>query len=282
MELLQLRSATLVLQLGEHRLLVDPMLAETGALPGFKVVGGGRRRNPIVPLPAVTPAALDGLTGALVTHEHPDHLDVAGLRWLRERGLPVWTNHVDAPSLAKKGLDARVLTDGALGLRVETVASRHGRGLLGWLMGPVSGFYLSHPGEPSLYLIGDSVLTEPVLDAVRRLDPDVIVAPAGAANMGFGGDILFSVDELVTLGRASRGQLVFNHLEALDHCPTTRAGLHARLAEEGLLERSHIPADGETLTFDERRSRGGAELRSGVSRRPTLQKWVTGLFAPSP
>lgn len=110
--------------------------------------------------------------------------------------------------------------DGALGMPVEVIRSRHGRGLFGWLLGPVCGYYIAPPDEPSIHLIGDSVLTRSVLDAVTRLSPDVIVVPAGAANMGIGGDILFSVDELVTLAKTATGALVFNHLEALDHCPT--------------------------------------------------------------
>ncbi len=57
MQIHHLRNATLILTLGERRLLVDPMLSAPGALPGFKVLGGGRRRNPLVPLPAGAEAA---------------------------------------------------------------------------------------------------------------------------------------------------------------------------------------------------------------------------------
>jgi L-ascorbate metabolism protein UlaG (beta-lactamase superfamily) len=279
MKLRQLRNATILLSLGAHRLLIDPMLSDPGAMPGFKVFGGGRRRNPLVPLPAGTDDALASVTGVVVTHEHPDHLDGPGLRWIKERALPVWTNGVDAPNLAKKGLDVHELRDGALGMAVETVASRHGRGAVGWLMGPVSGYYLAHPDEPSVYLTGDSVLTESVLDAIERLQPDVIVAPAGAANMGLGGDILFSVDELLQLARRARGTLVFNHLEALDHCPTTRQGLRARVAEAGHGERVHVPDDGEELSFARQRSAPHAQPRGGPGARAGVQKWLTAPFA---
>lgn len=85
------------------------------------------------------------------------------------------------------------------------VPARHGRGLLGWLLGPVSGCFLAHPGEPSLLVTSDAVLTDALLDAVDRLRPDVILAPAGSANMGHGGD---TVDELVTLVRRAPGRVV--------------------------------------------------------------------------
>jgi hypothetical protein len=182
---------------------------------------------------------------------------------------------VDAPNFRKKGFDVHELRDGALGMAVELIPARHGRGWLSWVLGPVSGYYLAHPDEPSVYLTSDAVLTEEVLDAVDRLQPDVIIAPAGAANMGVGGDILFSVDELVTLVRRAPGRVVLNHLEALDHCPTTREGLRARMKSEGLLGKVHIPEDGEELHFARPDTLPHVLPMAGASRGPGLQKWVT-------
>jgi L-ascorbate metabolism protein UlaG (beta-lactamase superfamily) len=273
-----LRNATAVLTLGAQHLLIDPMLAGPGSFPGFKLLGGGRRRNPLVPLPADTFSALASVTGVLITHEHPDHLDKAGIAWIQAQGLPVWASPMDAPNLRKKGLDVRELGDGALGLTVEIVPATHGHGLLAWMMGPVSGYYLAHPDEPSVYLTSDAVLTSAVLDAVDRLQPDVIVAPAGAANMGAGGDILFSVDELVTLVHRAPGQVVLNHLEAIDHCPTTREALRRRMSAEGLLAKVHIPEDGETLHFARPDAPTRPRPRPAPARRPGVQKWVTSWF----
>lgn len=279
MQIQHIRNATAILSLGEHRLLVDPMLSPPGAMPGFKVFGGGRRRNPLVPLPPEADAALRTVTGVIITHEHPDHLDRPGLRWMKERGLPVWANGVDAPNLRRKGLEVHDLRDGALGMGVEVIRSRHGRGLLGWLMGPVSGYYLAHPGEPSLYVTGDTVLTPSVVEAITRLQPEVVLAPAGSANMGLGGDILFSVDQLVELVRLAPKDVVLNHLEALDHCPTTRAELRARMRAEGLADRVHIPADGEAIVLERDGSRAAVRPGPAAHERPGLQKWLTARFA---
>ena len=277
----QLRNATAVLELGEHRLLIDPMLSEPGALPGFKLFGGGRRNNPLVPLPAEAEAALASVTGVLVTHEHPDHLDRPGIAWARARGLPVWASPIDAANLRRKGLAVSELHDGALGMTVEIVPARHGRGLLGWLMGPVSGCYLAHPGEPSVLLTSDAILTPELRASVERLRPDVIVAPAGAANFGVGADILFSCAELVELARLAPGRVIFNHLEAVDHCPVTRADLRARIQAEGLAAKVEIPADGERLELHRESTaaaRESVELLTHADR-PGLQKWLTAKFA---
>lgn len=277
MEIQQLRSATMLVSFGPHRLVVDPMLGDVGAMPGFKLFGGGRKRNPLVPTPPQTAGALERATGVMITHEHPDHFDPAGRAWAKTAGVPVWANRMDVPRLRRKGLDARPLEDGGLGVELEVVPSRHGRGLLGWMLGPVAGYYLAPQGEPSLYITGDSILTDSVRDAVQRLRPDVIVAPAGAANLGIGGDILFSVDELLELARLAPADIVFNHLESLDHCPTTRAGLRERMQAEGLLDRVHIPEDGEILGFDQP-SKHRPPTRA-VALQPGLQKWMTSPLA---
>ena len=278
MKIHHLRNATMIMTIGEHRLLVDPMLSAPASFPGFKLFGGGRRKNPLVPLPPNADAALDTVTDVLITHEHPDHLDPAAMRWISDRSLPVWAGGADAPNLEKKGLNVEVLRNGSLGMAVEAIPTQHGRGVIGWLMGPVSGFFLAHPEEPSVYLTSDAVMSDTVAEAIDRLQPDLVVAPAGAANFGAFDDILFSVDELVTLIRRAPGVVVLNHLESLDHCPTTRQDLRERVRADGLDAKVHIPEDGEELFFEPRTNSTHASLHSGTEGRPGFQKWLTSFF----
>ncbi|MEM7678121.1 MAG: MBL fold metallo-hydrolase, partial [Myxococcota bacterium] len=260
--------------MGAHRLIIDPMLSSAGAMPGFKIFGGGRKNNPLVELPANTDDLLRNATGVIITHEHPDHIDQPGLDWIRKRNLPVWASRIDAPSLEKKSLSIRRLEDGVEGIQVEVVPAQHGRGVLGWLMGHVSGLYLAPNGGPSILLTSDAIWT-PQLDAtLRRLQPSYTVAPAGSANVGLGGDILFSVDELIELTRATSGKVIFNHLEALDHCPTTRSGLKQRLESEGLLDRCIVPEDGTSVVL-EPNEQPVVKPAGNPVRMPDLRKWVT-------
>ncbi len=279
MKVHHLRNATTILHIGPHVLLVDPMLAEVGTLPGFKQFGPGARtrRNPLVPLPPGSAAALDAVTAVLVTHEHPDHFDQPAIDWIAARKLPVWASELDAASLRRKGLDVHVLRDGALGMRVEIVPAKHGRGPIAWLMGPVSGCYLAHPSEPSVLLTSDAVTSDRLVEALDRLAPELVIAPAGAANFGLGPDILFSVDELVALIRRCDATFVLDHLEAIDHCPTRRDALRRRLVDEGLAARVHVPDDGECVELHAR-GRVAAEPRP-LALRPGVQKWLTAKLA---
>ena len=275
MKIRQIRNATTLIMLGDHCLLVDPMLSDKGSFPGFKFFGGGRRNNPLVELPSDAMATMQQATGVLITHEHPDHLDVPGIQWSKSRGLPVWAGELDVPNLRTKGLDARVIRDGDMQLSVEVIPAQHGHGLLGWMMGPVSGFYLAHPAEPSVYITGDTILTAQVRDAIERLKPELVIAPAGAANIGLGRDLLFSVNELVELAKLAPGNVIFNHLEALDHCPTIRQALRERMDSEGVGDRTFIPADGDWLEFRRDATKPRISPQASKPRRPGFQKWLT-------
>lgn len=250
MQIHHLRSATFVLELessGEH-VLIDPMLGAVRSLPGFDVLRQGLgNRNPTVELPDAAEAALDKVTAVLLTHLHPDHLDRAGAAFARDRGLPVYAHHADVRALRRKGLDLRPLGRGEpfLGGTAEAVPTRHGHGVLGWLMGRGVGWLLRFADEGSLYLTGDTVWTGAVRDTLVERRPDVVVAPAGGAWFGVGRPILLDLDEVVELVGHAPGEVVLNHLEALDHCGTSRAELRARLAAAGLS--AHVPADGEVV-----------------------------------
>ncbi|MCA1248713.1 MBL fold metallo-hydrolase [Massilia sp. MS-15] len=266
MKITQLRNATAIIELGPYRILVDPMLAPQGSLPALKL-GGGRQRNPTVGLPAATDALLADVTHCLITHcqkGHFDHLDRAGRRWLRERAVPVICSAHDAAYLQARGLNVAPLAPGhapqpLLGGQVTTVPCRHGRGALALLMEHGVGYYLELPGEPTLYLSGDTVLTPQVLAFVERQQPEVCLVPAGGARFDLGGEIIMDADEVVRLLQVTRGLVVANHLEALSHCPVTRRSLLETARTAGVAERLWVPDDGASLRFT-RRAKGGAGI----------------------
>lgn len=100
MKIQQLRNATIIVEIGANRVLIDPMLAPRHALPPLRL-SGTRQRNPLVALPDVAGPALESVTHCLITHcqrGHFDHLDRAAKRWLRERRIPVFCTPHDAES----------------------------------------------------------------------------------------------------------------------------------------------------------------------------------------
>ncbi len=281
MRITQLRNATIIVHTGRYNILVDPMLAAKDALPALRLLDGRRLRNPLVELPRSANAVLEGVTHCLITHcqkGHFDHLDRAGKHWLRERQVPVICTPHDAGHLRQRGLNVQPLTADPvqpfLGGTIRTVRCTHGRGLVGALMEHGVGYFLEMPGEPSLYLSGDTVLTDEVRQFVRRHQPQVCVVPAGGARFDLGGEIIMGVDEVLEFARIAQGTVVANHLEALSHCPVGRRELRDAAEQAGLAGPVLIPRDGEVMTFE-------ALMRPAVSaQRQATQS--PGLTVPNP
>jgi L-ascorbate metabolism protein UlaG (beta-lactamase superfamily) len=256
MHITQLRNATIIIHAGAHQILVDPMLAPRAALPPLRLFDGKRLRNPLLALPANAEQALAQVTHCLITHcqkGHFDHLDRAGKQFLRERQIALTCTEHDAPYLRQRGLNVESALCGHgtpapfLGGTIQTVRCTHGRGLVGALMEHGVGYLIDLPGEPRLYLTGDTILSPAVRNALALHQPQVCVAPAGGARMDLGGEIIMGVQELIDLARLAPGIVIANHLEALSHCPTTRLALAAAARQAGVGARVRIPADGETL-----------------------------------
>jgi L-ascorbate metabolism protein UlaG (beta-lactamase superfamily) len=249
-----LRHATLLVDTGGRRFLVDPMLGPAGGQPPVPETPNPRP-NPLVELPVQPAEALAGVEAVLLTHLHSDHVDGAALAVL-PRGLPVLCQPNDAPMIARQGFsDLRPLTDGAaLGdVSVSRTGGRHGHGALATEMGPVSGFVLAAEGEPTLYIAGDTVWCEEVEAAIAAHEPHVIVVNAGGARFIAGEPITMGVEDVALVCRAAPDALVVAvHMEAVNHCVVGREDLRRGLATEGLDGRVAIPADGETLeiSFD--------------------------------
>jgi len=115
------------------------------------------------------------------------------------------------------------------------------------MMGCGAGFLVRVPGEPTLYLSGDTVLTSLVRETLERERPQVAVVHAGGAQLDVGRPILMSIDEVRSFAALAPGHVVAVHLEALNHCPTTRAEVRALTTDPNIGDRLRVPEDGETL-----------------------------------
>ena len=255
MKITQLRNATLIVEFGEVCLLVDPMLAAQGQLPALKYFAR-RRRNPLVELPNNAAENLQRVTHCLITHcqkGHFDHLDRTAIRWLRERNTPVLCMAEDADYLRKRRLNVQELPGMSGGTffngSIQAIACLHGEGFIGNLMAHGYGYFIQIPGEPSLYLAGDTLLTADVRHCLTELAPTVSVLPAGGARFDLGGEIIMDQADILAALQLSSGIIVANHLEALDHCPVTRSDLLQEATRRGFSKRLRVPLDGETLEF---------------------------------
>jgi L-ascorbate metabolism protein UlaG (beta-lactamase superfamily) len=246
MRLRLIRNATLRVRLAGRGLLVDPMLDPAGARPPVEDTPNPVR-NPLVELPEPAEVVAGGLHALIVTHLHRDHLDDTAVRLL-PKDLPVFGQPEDEERLRGHGFaDVRPVHDELEweDIRFVRTAARHGTGRIGEAMAPVSGFVLAAPGEPVLYLAGDTIWCDEVAAVLDAHRPGVVVVNAGAARFLEGDPIVMTADDVVTVARhAPDARVVAVHLEAINHCPLTRADLHQRLHDEDLTDRVTVPEDG--------------------------------------
>jgi L-ascorbate metabolism protein UlaG (beta-lactamase superfamily) len=243
MRLMLVRNATLVVEIDGRRLLVDPLLSDAEAYPPIENTPN-QRRNPLVPLPRPAEELVAGLDGVLVTHLHNDHFDRVAQELLR-KDLPLFCQDGDEGKVRDLGF-SRVTAVGIelawYGLVIRRTRGRHGTGELGDALGPVSGFVVRPRSDRSLFIAGDTIWCDEVAEALELNRPDVTVVNAGGAVFNEGDPIVMTVEDVALVCEAAPWtRVVCVHLEALNHCPVTRAELRA----SGLPVL--VPEDGETL-----------------------------------
>jgi len=255
MQIQLLRHATLVVRAGTATFIVDPMLSPAGAMAPVSNAADDRR-IPLVPLP-LEREALESLLGSvdavLLTHTHRDHWDEES-QALLSHNLPVFCPPADVLRVRGAGFSRTLAVADSIvwhGVRITRTGGRHGTGDVGRQMGSVSGYLLDAPGEPRVYLAGDTIWCDKVQFALARWRPQVIVVNAGGAQFITGGPITMSADDVVRTREAAPADaaVVAVHFEAVNHCRLTRAALARHLEGAGMGGQVLVPLDGETLTF---------------------------------
>ncbi|MFD0931228.1 MBL fold metallo-hydrolase [Psychroflexus salinarum] len=248
-----LRNATVVIETETDFILVDPMLGEVGTIEAFTKERFPPQRNPLVQLPNAK-YKLAKTTQVLISHQHADHLDEAGIKFIKENNLAVTCSVLDAKNLKDKGL--RVVQElnyhqpeAFLGGKIEGIPAQHGYGEVAELMGNVMGFYIELPNEPSLYLASDTIFTDEVARVLVNYEPEISVIACGSAQLDQYEPILMTEEDIVRFTNLNFGTTICNHLEALNHCPTTRAELKSKFKEQKLNHKVWIPEDGESKEF---------------------------------
>ncbi|WP_439479868.1 MBL fold metallo-hydrolase [Chryseobacterium aquaticum] len=255
MKIHHLRNATLVIETGNKVILVDPMLGKKGtAGPTFTLFRFKPQRNPIVDLPNNAMEIVEKTTHCLLTHLHPDHLDKEAENFLKSRQIPVICSVKDEKALRKKGLNIFQTVDywqetEFLGGKIQGIPAVHGYGFVAKPMGNVMGFYIELPNEKSIYLSADTIYTEDVHKVLTQLKPEIAVVACGTAQLDVFLPLLMNMEDILKFVKNAPNNVIANHLEAVNHCPTRREDLRKAVTELGLIEKIFIPKDGESKVY---------------------------------
>ena len=255
MKIHHIRNATLVIEVEDKVILVDPMLGEKGEVgPPFTFFRFKPQRNPTVGMPKGAMGIIEKATHCLITHLHPDHLDKKAITFLHDKNIPVICSVKDEKALLKKGLNVVQVVDywkrnDFLGGHIEGIPARHGYGFVAKPAGPVMGFYIELPHQPTVYISSDTIYTNEVGKVLKAYNPSISVLATGSAQFDIFQPLLMHMEDILRFIQDAPGKVIANHMEAVNHCPTTRNQLGKEVQAIGLIDKVLIPYDGEVMTF---------------------------------
>jgi L-ascorbate metabolism protein UlaG (beta-lactamase superfamily) len=243
-----LRNATLIVETGELKFLVDPMLGKKDSMDPVKNAANSLR-IPMVDLP-ISDDELKQLIGQtdaiLLTHTHRDHWDEPA-RQLIPKDKMLFCQPQDEQKLKEQGFaNVKPVSESIVykNISIHRTEGQHGTGEIGKQMAPVSGFVLENNKE-KLYIAGDTIYCDEVEQAIRKHNPQSIIVNAGGAQFLTGGPIIMNVEDVIrTANQAKGSRIVAVHMEAVNHCLLSRAQLREAVKKAGL-DSVHVPGDGE-------------------------------------
>lgn len=244
---------TALIEFGGCRFLTDPTFDAAGTDYPTSAYTLHKTQDPALTLAAVRPVDV-----VLLSHDHHfDNLDNSGRAFLTT-AASTFTTTAGAERLAGSatGLNpwqsAVVEAPGGRHIRLTATPARHGPD--GGDRGPVVGFILEaeNSNEPTVYISGDTVWFDGVVEVGRRVQVDVAVLNLGAARVAVAGPapLTFTADEAVTLSRAwPQAVIVPLHFEGWAHFSEGQAEIAKAFDLAGLTSRLRWLSAGRSIAL---------------------------------
>ncbi|MBQ7608748.1 MAG: MBL fold metallo-hydrolase [Desulfovibrionaceae bacterium] len=261
MKIQQIRNATVRIEYGGKTFLTDPWLMAKGAMGCFadtpyRCANPAHEHlpMPLVDLPMPLSEILDGVDAYVVTHVHPDHIDMEADgtvgRVLEKEKTVFVQSPEDARVFLNSGFSEVIVLyeNSALGaVRLVKTPGRHGTKIP---CGPSCGVVFMAPGEKTLYVAGDTIWYDGVRDTIERFHPDVILVNACAAELKVEGRLIMNDQDVASIhAHAPNAVIVISHMDTVAHATLTRDAMRVFLKENNLQEFCPMPLDGETLSL---------------------------------
>lgn len=265
MEFQHIRNATIKITYGGITFLVDPWLIEKDGLGPIKDTPFApfamsdyayNTPMPLVDLPMHKEDLLAGVNAYILTHIHPDHIDIQANGTIGaselDKLLPIFAQSKDDQDVLKKSRfqDVRVLSSTGTEFAEITIYATPGVHGTEQPCGPSIGLVLKAQNEPTVYIAGDTILYDGVKNSITKYDPDIIIVNACAAQLKTFGTLMMDDQSIIELRKLyPEKKIIAIHFDTITHATITREEMKKRLEEADILDTILIPEDGENYTF---------------------------------
>lgn len=251
----QIRNATLIITYKDKKFLIDPWLMPKDYMPGFEMAVNANVRQPRVELPLSVEKIVD-VDAVILTHFHPDHWDEFATKAI-DKKIPFFVqNEVDQKQIQSLGFsDVRVVSVSGTefdGITLYKTFGQHGkREIIKPLCEQVNmaydamGVVFKAKNEKTLYVAGDTIWCEEVVEAIDKFAPDVIVVNACGATLLNGERIIMNDEDVKTLTEyAPKTVIIASHMDTVSHLTVTRNDIRKMKLNNVL-----VPEDNEIMEF---------------------------------
>jgi L-ascorbate metabolism protein UlaG (beta-lactamase superfamily) len=246
---------TTVVDIGGRRIVMDPTFDPPGVHAYLTKLTG----------PAVSADVLGPIDAVLISHDqHPDNLDDDGRRMALASPLvltnPGAAGRLGPPAVGLQPWDSYQVP-GSGPLAVQAVPAIHGpadgqRDASGHINCEVTGFVLSGPRLPTVYLSGDNASMAAVKEVADRVhDIDIAVLFAGAASVATkerGRPLTLSAARAAAAAELLGPKLVIPaHVDGWAHFKEGTAELVAAFDQAGISSLLQVAAHGDWIDWNE-------------------------------
>lgn len=247
-----LRHATLLIEINNRKIVVDPMFAKKESMDPV-ANAGNTFRIPMTDLPLnddELKELLKTTDAVFITHTHRDHWDAAAQQLIDKR-MPVFCQPSDEEKIVKQGFThVTPVKDNLLwnSISINRTGGQHGTGEIGKMMGTVSGFVLSYRDQ-TLYIAGDTIWCNDVKDAIVKYSPTHIIVNGGGARFLTGDPITMTTEDVLAVSQHTKAAVTVVHLETINHCLEKRKHFTEMAETNHLAGRIRIPNDGDWISL---------------------------------
>ncbi|MFA9488549.1 MULTISPECIES: MBL fold metallo-hydrolase [unclassified Mannheimia] len=250
-----IRNATAKIEYAGKTFLVDPYLAEKDRyLPP-----NAQKRNPTVEMNQSIEEVLKGVDAVIVTHTHADHWDEVAQQRV-PKNLPIFVQNAgDARLIRSQGFtDVRVVGKDTPfeGVTLTRTRGQHGTDAMyanqkvAEMVGDAMGVVMKAEGNPTVYLVGDTIWNHEVEYSFNTYKPDFVVLNAGCAKLpNFEGSPIMCQDDVEKAHTiAPQAKILTVHMDALPQTSISSDQMKA-FVEKQQLNRVTVPKNGDVIKF---------------------------------